>query len=374
MNALEEGRMGPGTSQQDRPAPLERPDDISARWITAALRYSGLEVEVAEVAYSPIGTGQMADSFRFELSYTEAGRVAGAPSSVVVKMQAADELSRQAGARGAYESELRFYTELAPTLSMRTPECLYAAGPDEHGRFALVLEDLAPAEQGDQLRGCGIDQARSAVVNLAGLHGPRWCDSALFDLTWLRRFGEAEGEIIQALVIDSTARFIEHYGARVSEADASVLRAFAERSARWLRERSERFAPIHGDYRLDNLLFATPAGGSPVATVDWQTGEIGLAGRDLGYFLGNSLLPEDRRKHENELVRSYHEALLTHGVSGYSLDQCFDDYRYGQFQGPLITVLAAMGLTHTERGDEMFMAMSCRACEAIRDLESLELL
>ena len=146
---------------------------------------------------------------------------------------------------------------------------------------------------------------------------------------------------------------------------------------RWLSKNipdDETTTTVHGDYRLDNLLFATPAGGSPVAIVDWQTAEIGLPGRDLGYFLGNSLLPEDRRKHEQALVRSYHEALLDHDVAGYSLDECFDDYRYGQFQGPLITVLAAVGLTHTERGDDMFMAMSSRACQAIRDLESLELL
>ena len=356
------------------PAPVDRPDDISPEWITGALRASCLNVEVAAVAFSPIGTGQMADSFRLELSHAEAGLGASAPSSVVVKMQAADAVSRQAGAGGAYENEIRFYRELASTLSIRIPKCHYAVGPDEDNRFALVLEDLAPAEQGDQLRGCSVEQAQSAVVNLAGLHGPRWCDRALLDLKWLRRIIEPFAGIVQAMMVDSTARFIDHYGSRVSDADASVLRAFAERSGHWLCERSERFAPIHGDYRLDNLLFATPAGGSPVAAVDWQTAEVGLPGRDLAYFLGNSLLSEDRRKHEHALVRTYHEALLASGVSDYTLDDCFDDYRYGQFQGPLITVLAAMGLTHTERGDDMFMAMSSRACEAIRDLSSLELL
>lgn len=367
--------MERGTPASPGPDPVERPDDLSSRWITGALRHAGLDVDVSEVACSPIGTGQMADSFRLELSHSAILPSQSAPNSVVVKMQAADELSRQAGARGAYESEVRFYTELAPTLSIRTPECYYAVGPDAQGRFALVLEDLAPAEQGDQLLGCEVDQARSAVVNLAGLHAPRWCDPALLELTWLRRMAEPiAADLIQAVVADHTTRFIEHYDARVPEADASVLRAFAAQSGRWLRERSERFAPIHGDYRLDNLLFATPAGGSPVATVDWQTVEAGLPGRDLAYFLGNSLRPEDRRKHEQELVRVYHDALLTHGVADYSLDDCFDDYRYGQFQGPLITVLAAVGLTHTERGDDMFMAMSSRACEAIRDLGSLDLL
>lgn len=356
------------------PAVVDRPDDISPEWITAALRASGLDVEITAVAFTPIGTGQMADSFRFELAHAQAGPGSNALSSVVVKMQAADTASRQAGASGAYESEIRFYQELAPTLSIRIPECYCAVGPDGENRFALVLEDLAPAEQGDQLRGCNVEQAQSAVVNLAGLHGPRWCDRALVDFKWLRRITEPLAGIVQAMMVDSTARFIDHYGSCVSDADASVLRAFAERSGHWLCERSERFAPIHGDYRLDNLLFATPAGGSPVAAVDWQTTEVGLPGRDLAYFLGNSLLSEDRRKHEHALVRTYHEALLESGVSDYTLDDCFDDYRYGQFQGPLITVLAAMGLTHTERGDDMFLAMSSRACEAIRDLSSLELL
>ncbi len=357
-----------------QPGKIERAADIDPRWMTAALGDFGFGGAVVELSFAPIGTGQMADSFRFELSYDAAGSTKGAPSSVVVKMQAADELSRNAGASGAYESEVRFYTELDPTLAIRTPECYYAALPDDDGRFVLVLEDLAPAEQGDQIKGCGIDQARSAVVNLAGLHGPRWCDPTLHDLRWIRRVTEEAAEGMQAWLVSITEHFIEHYGSRVSERHAPVLRAFAAKSGSWLLGRSERFSPIHGDYRLDNLLFATPAGGSPVATVDWQTLEIGLPGRDLGYFLGNSLSPKDRRQSERELVGAYHEALVAEGVTGHSLEQCFDDYRYGQFQGLLVTVVASVILTHTDRGDEMFMAMSSRACEAIRDLQSLDLL
>jgi hypothetical protein len=356
----------------DRPDVVERAGDITAPWMTAALAGSGVKGEVAALSFAPIGTGQMADSFRFELSY--AGRAEGATASVVVKMQAADELSRAGGASGAYTSEVRFYEDLAPTLRVRTPACHYAVASDDGSRFALVLEDLAPAEQGDQLEGCSSDQARRAVVNLAGLHGPRWCDSSLYDLAWLRRVSDEAAEGLQGLLVQATEAFLDHYGDRVSKRDASVHRAFAAKSGSWLCGRPERFSVIHGDYRLDNLLFATPAGGSPVAAVDWQTLEVGFPGRDLGYFLGNSLLPDDRRKSERELVGAYHAALLTHGVPGYPLEQCFEDYRYGHFQGLLITVLASVHLTHTERGDEMFMAMSSRACEAIRDLESLDLL
>jgi hypothetical protein len=356
----------------ERPGVVECAADITALWMTAVLRDSGFETEVAGLSFSPIGTGQLADSYRFEIAY--ASSTEGAPSSVVVKMQAADELNRRAGALGVYRSEVAFYTDLVPTLRVRTPLCHYAVASKDGSRFALVLEDLAPAEQGDQLKGCSIEQARTAVVNLAGLHGPRWCDASLYDLTWLRHVPEEAAAGMQALLGSNSERFIEHYGGRVSKDDAAVHRAFAAKSGAWLRGRPERFSVIHGDYRLDNLLFATPAGGSPVATVDWQTPEIGLPGRDLAYFLGNGLLADDRRTSERELLGVYHAALLEHGVSAYSLDQCFEDYRYGQFQGLLVTVLASVNLTHTERGDEMFMAMSSRACEAIRDLESLDLL
>ncbi|MCP5067067.1 MAG: phosphotransferase [bacterium] len=365
---------GERTGATGSPGPVERAADIDPRWMTAALSGSGSGDEVTRLSFAPIGTGQMADSFRFELSYDAAGSAERVPSSVVVKMQAEDELSRKGGASGAYQSEVLYYTELDPTLSIRTPQCYCAIAPDEDGRFALVLEDLAPAEQGDQLKGCGIEQAQLAVVNLAGLHGPRWCDPALRDLGWLRRLTESTAEPMQAFLVNCTERFIEHYGARVPERDAPVLAAFAAKSASWMLGRSERFAPIHGDYRLDNLLFATPSGGSPVAAVDWQTLEVGLPGRDLAYFLGNSLSSDDRRKSEQELVGAYHEALVALGVAGHPLEECFDDYRYGQFHGLFVTVLASVNLTHTDRGDEMFMAMSSRACEAIRDLESLDLL
>lgn len=143
--------------------------------MTDALRAHGFRADVSDVSFGPIGTGQMADSFRIQLTYAGSRESDPAPpSSVVLKMHAEDPLSREAGRGGAYGSEVRFYTKLAPTLSVRAPACFYASLPDESHRFALLLDDPAPAEQGDQLEGCSVKQARAAVINLAGLHGPRW--------------------------------------------------------------------------------------------------------------------------------------------------------------------------------------------------------
>jgi len=345
---------------------IDRIEDLTPAWMAQAL---GARSEITDLGFSPVGTGQMADSFRVQLVGSHA-----VPASVIVKMHAADDVARLAGAGGSYRSEIGFYTDIASTVSIRTPQCLYAAGPDESGRFVLVLEDMAPAQQGDQLAGCSIEQARDAVINLAGLHGPRWCDSSLAHLSWLRRVSPVEASYFEEMLATRTEEFIEYYADRLSGADREVLRAFAPRCGSWLMDRPERYTLVHGDYRLDNLLFGSPHGGVSIAAVDWQTLEVGNPGRDLAYFLGNSLMPADRRAHEQNLVHAYHDALLSYEVTDYTLTECMNDYRFGQFQGPLITVLAAVGLAHTQRGDDMFIAMCSRAWEAIRDLESLEFL
>jgi hypothetical protein len=167
------------------------------------------------------------------------------------------------------------------------------------------MEDLAPGDQGDQIRGCSPEEAELALTNLAGLHGSSWCDEKLDRFEWLSRVTPDVAKLFTNILGPSTEGFIERYQGSMGAGDADVLRQFANSAEGWLVGRPECFAPVHGDYRLDNLMFATQAGGAPVAAVDWQTLSIGLPGRDVAYFMGNSLLPELRREHEQFLVRAY---------------------------------------------------------------------
>lgn len=345
-------------------------DEVDPAWLTAVLHEAGLEVAVGEAAAAPVGTGQMADSFRVTVHYD---RGVG-PATLVVKVPAQGELSRAAGAAGGYRNEVQYYRELHDTVAVCAPRCYHAAVTDDSSGFVLVLEDLAPAEQGDQIAGCTVQQAILAVENLAGLHGPRWGDRSLYDIDWLMRAEPETVEFAALLLVDATAGFNERYAARLAPEDAEVFTAFAAEAEKWLTGRPERFGLVHGDYRLDNLLFGTEAGGYPVAAVDWQTVGIGLPGRDLAYFCGNGLSIENRRTHERMLVERYHAALVGHGVTDHDFETCWDDYRYGHFQGPWTTILGAMHVEQTDRGDDMFMAMASRCGAAIRDLGCLTLL
>jgi hypothetical protein len=108
--------------------------------------------------------------------------------------------------------------------------------------------------------------------------------------------------------------------------------------------------------------------------VDWQSLVIGSPLSDVAYFLGASLLPEVRRPVERELVRAYHDALLTEGVRDYAFDQCWQDYRRGAFAGFAVTVVASVLVQETARGNAMFIAMAQRHARHALDLGSAEFL
>ncbi|MGA8256245.1 MAG: aminoglycoside phosphotransferase family protein [Nocardioides sp.] len=340
---------------------VTEPDELTAAWATEAL---GKQVD--QVERSRVGTGQMGTCYRLGLVGDPS-----LPSSVLVKLASDDPASRDLVA-GAYRCELRFYSEIAPTVAVRVPLVHHAVMAEEGGAFTLVMQDLAPAQQGDQVAGCTPAQAHDSVVNLAGLHGPRWSDSSLLDVEGLTLNGPDDAKMLADLYGPATEIFIEGLGDLLDAETVGTLRDCVTVAERWTLARSERFGLVHGDYRLDNLMF--PADGAPgVVALDWQTLSLGLPARDLAYFIGTGLLVDDRRAHEVELVNAYHAALLEHGVVDYDRELCWDDYRFAMIQGPLVSVFGCAYGTRTERGDRMFAAMVTRACAAIRDLDTLAL-
>ncbi len=346
--------------------------EITGPWLTAVLRRAGFDSTIVEVRTEPVGTGQMARSERVWLTSEPAG---SAPSTLVVKFASADPTSRTAGSSGGYRNEVGFYRDLAGDLSLSTPRCYHAALSADGAEFVLVLADMAPARQGDQIAGCTVEQAGVAVDNLVGLHAPRWCDPTLREVPWIMGRSPEAAEFLGAILVDDTERFVDRYRDRLAADDVGVLTRFAAASARWCAARADRFSILHGDYRLDNLLFDRTETGEPtVSAVDWQTVAVDLPAKDVAYLLGNGLLTADRRLHERSLVERYHAGLVDAGVDGYSVDECWDDYVFGQFHGLVVTVLGAMHVVQTDRGDDMFMVMAERHCAAIVDLGSEALL
>lgn len=344
---------------------IESPAELSAAWLSAALGHDVTAYEVVAV-----GTGQMGSCHRITLEGDSA-----LPASVLLKLSSADSGTRKMVA-GAYRGEIRFYTELLTSVDVRTPQCLMATPVDDDGRFSMLLEDMAPAEQGDQVAGCTPEQALSAAVNLAGLHGPRWNDPTLHELGWITLSGPDDASLLASVHGPATETFLEQLGDAISAETRKTLLACVQVSEEWsLGRQDARFGIVHGDYRLDNLLFA-PAGsdGPAVTAIDWQTLSLGLPVRDLAYLVGTGLTIDDRRIHERSIVEAYQQALLAYGVSDYALETCWDDYRFAMLQGPLVSVFGCAYGARTARGDAMFAVMVERACAAMRDLGTFDLI
>lgn len=336
------------------PAVVTSPEALTPDWLAAAL-----DRPVPDGTAVRIGTGQIGACYRVRLDRE---------TTVLAKLPAPEPSSREILA-GAYRSEHRFYTQIAPTVAVRVPRACYAALEADTGDFVLLLEDLAPAEQGDQIVGCSDAQALDAAVNLAGLHGPRWCDPTLLHIDGLSVNGPEDARLLAELYGDATGIFLDALGDRLSDADVTTLQRLPEVIERWALERADTFALVHGDYRLDNLLFP-PQQAPGVIAVDWQTLSLAHPLRDLAYFAGTSLHVAQRRRIERDLVGAYHRALTEHGVRNYSVDQAFADYRFGMLQGPLVSVFGQAYGTRSERGEEMFVTMISRCCAAIRDLDT----
>jgi hypothetical protein len=352
------------------PEVVDSVDDLTAEWLAAAL-----DLPVTAVTVRPIGIGQTGRSYRVGLTYAD--EVPGAPGSLVAKLAGGDLEARKRVSQG-FRKEFGFYTELAGTVDIRIPACHYGAINADATAFVLLLEDLAPRQTGVQVEGCTPARAAAAVRNLAGLHAPRWNDEKLLSHAFLTPADETRAQYLGDIYQRAAGRFLDHYAARLDGEDAGTIRAFGEVVVEWQLARLDPVGIVHGDYRLDNLMFSPDGGVGPaeVVAVDWQTVTLAPPLRDVAYFLGTALETEVRRQQEETLVADYHRALVRGGVENYSFDACFADYRRGQLQGPFITVIGA-GLATTEasaEADEMFLSMTRRSCAAVRDLRSLDAL
>lgn len=349
------------------PSAIDSPDEISAAWMSEALSRPGNRVTVTSLRYEKIGTGQTGACYRFHLEHG-----ADAPKTVIVKTAAGTPEQRTRVARG-YTAEVLFYDVVAPRSNVTTPKCWTAATRGAEV-FTLVLEDASPAVAGEQERGCSTDQAKSALANLARLHASTWNADILEDeAAWLRTTPERATRLA-GIYADAVPRFLDLYSDHFSVDEARCFRGAIDVMHDFLLDGSKPQVLIHGDFRLDNLLFPLDPL-APVMAVDWQTLEIGQPGRDVAYFIATAFDPETRRKLEEEMLGTYHAELLANGVTGYDIDACRNDYRRGSLQTALITIIGCVFATgeRSAKSDGMFLSMAHRAAAAIRDHGSIAL-
>lgn len=348
-------------------------DSINPQWFNDCFTAAGLTGSVHGFEAARVGTGQIGKCVRYVFDFDDQGNL---PLSVIGKYPSDDESSRQTGvALHNFLREVRFYQELQSRVTIRTPRCYFAEILNEGPEFFLLLEDLTPAEQGDQLAGCSPEVAKAALRELVGLQAPAWCDESLHELKWLRDADKVNEMDTMALYRQTLPGFVERYGPHLQGDEIDIIKRVGEAQHTPLNaDFPEVFSLVHVDYRLDNLMIKQQDSGLSVAAVDWQSITLGAPMNDVAYFIGAGLEPEVRQPVEEDLVRGYHQGLMSAGVVDYSWEDCWLGYRRGAFAGFAVTVVASMLVQRTDRGDTMFTTMARRHARHAIDLNAGEFL
>ncbi len=339
------------------------PSEFDTAWLEKAL--DAPAGSIVDFSYQQIGTGQMCDSFRLSLAWKNHD----GPATVIAKCPSHDEQSRNIAALiGNYILEVGWYQHLAEKSAVDCPRCFHAEIAENGIDFALLLADCVPAKQGNQLEGAGNDALRPAIVQLTALHRPFWNQDLAAQHAWLNRDNSA---LIKNMLPSLAEGFAQRYAGRLANEILDLGRQLAANIDAYLGWKAAANTLVHGDFRVDNLLFA-PDGS--VTVVDWQTVAMGSPFADLAYLIGTSFAdPSARAEAERSLFDLY-----CANINGTQLNLDFDaawrDYRIYALSGVLMAIFASMNVERTERGDEMFALMAERPAQQALDLDSLSLI
>jgi hypothetical protein len=343
--------------KKERPHIPQRSAELTADWFTSALATGST---VVEVRTQNIGEdiGFMGEVHRCHLTWDTETHDAGLPTSVIVKTPTQiDENFAVGDGMQAYEREIVVYQKFRSTLGLPMADYFYGAmdpnpapwldrpivflfdhlpirgvnwviarflklAGKSKRRYILVLEDIDDAQPATQRAGGSLDDAHRALGVLARFHAENWMRSEVVDEYRKIWPVDRAPRVFQASYVRNRDNFIERFGPALEPGMMDRLDDIQDRSPSIVAAlAAEPWTLLHGDYRLDNLLFR-PDG--QIVVLDLQGLSRGRPGFDVAYFITTALTAAHRDAEEH-LLRTYHDALVAAGVSSYSWGQLVRD-------------------------------------------------
>ena len=343
------------------PAIPELITELTPEWLSAALGHEVTSVEMESIGEGVGIVGQLA-----RLQLTGADEL---PDTIIAKMHSTHDENRGVAMHyGLYTTEAGFYNDCAHQLGVRVPTAYFAASSPDGSANVLLIEDMVGATALDQVAGCPIDMAERVVDHLAVMHARWWENPELDELTWLRPANNDAYKSVAGHLVPGLEVIKAQYADLVPPASIDAAAHWTEVVAAvydWTWENRPRTL-AHTDLRLDNLFFDHPDG-SPLVIIDWQLTVRSTGAFDVSYFLTESLTIDDRREHEERLVRRYHDGLQAAGIADYTFDDCWRDYLLAMAAQFSITVTSALMNVGNERGQALANAMVQRQFTAVAD-------
>ncbi|MDE0685906.1 MAG: phosphotransferase, partial [Candidatus Poribacteria bacterium] len=313
--------------------------------------------------------GQLA---RLHLSFRQSQSTL--PRTLVAKLHAPDEpLRAKTRPFTPDKCEILFYQHLADEIPLRIPHCYYSAMNVTDGKYVRILEDLAPAKVGDQIKGSTAEETALALRAIAGFHAHWWQNEKLEEFDWLAG-SPTDSDAIARWVLDQYQKafpiFVNKAGALLTDAAKAFGRQLPEKLTDRLQFEKPPRTLVHGDFRLENVFFGASLGKPGFAVIDWQDISRGEGVWDVAWFIGGCLqVTSNRQVEERQLLKIYHETLKANGVNGYTFEACWEDYCLAMSRYFVQAVLMVASLNaENDRENKLAQAVAERFITAITDL------
>jgi hypothetical protein len=256
------------------------------------------------------------------------------PTTTIAKLLPSRESARETVQRlNVFEREIKFYTDVAPMRSIRTPKLFYSAIDVEKQRYVMLLEDCSYAAEADSdLQGLTLEQTKIIVSELADFHSRWWNAETNHPFSWMPKVKERLKAALPRFrpSWDASAKLEIFRNALPEGGWEAGIKMCEQRS--WLIDDipESNLTIVHNDLRADNMFFDWADKQEPLIIFDWGLAAIGRSTiMDLSYLLGFNLEPKLRRRVESNMLKLYHEHLLDKGIHDYPLSECWSDYRRG---------------------------------------------
>lgn len=344
-------------------------------WLGSVLASAGLtppRARLIEVTATEIGFGRLAETSRLLLHWDP--DLSPGPDSVVRKAPSTRSRSRAFGLdSNAYLGEVRFYQELAEFVPITVPSCVHADHDAHTGEFILILADHASGRGVDQRTGATVDEVALCLEEIARMHARYWGGRRLDGLGWLPRWCDPVGtRRLGALYRHALREYSARFTDRATDDEWQCVDRLSRDLRAWLGRDPGPYTLVHGDLRIDNTLFGLH-GGPALTVLDWQTVNRGPAAGEAAYLIGGSLPTALRRRHEDELVQHYRQALAAAGVPARDLGSEFArTYRRHALAGVHRAVTSAAVLT--SEPDDLFTTMLGRHVAHVADVAAFDAL
>jgi hypothetical protein len=346
---------------------------VTPEWLTAVLTQSGALTQGTVTAVTTdAGRGNWSTSGSLQLTYSP-DALGERPSRLFLKMVNADTGDGEYFGSSEVDYYLRDYVDVPDAPLLRCYHGRYS--PTIH-RYHLLLEDVSATHTIACDRPQTLEYGLVLAEAFAILHGRWWGGAALAEANALRHDAAHILRFIE-IAEPGAGHIIGQLGHELQPHWPAAIRDIFARHPQAMINRAQDlngFTIMHGDAGCYNIM-APREGVRPLYLIDRQPFDWSLTTWLGVYDLAYAIVfhsDMDARQWERPILHHYHQTLIRRGVSGYSWEQLWDDYRLCVAMGVYIAVEYCRGGLN-QSTQWVWLPMLQRALTACDDLNCYEL-